>query len=64
MVRITSALLKMEELTFRSLACALRQDLALLPNGDLTEVGEKGITVRNPWLLAWRALNPNLWSRS
>ncbi|CCL99693.1 uncharacterized protein FIBRA_01714 [Fibroporia radiculosa] len=26
-------------------ACALRQDLALLPNGDLTEVGEKGITL-------------------
>lgn len=27
------------------LACALRPDLALLPDGDLTEVGEKGITV-------------------
>lgn len=26
-------------------ACALRQDLALLPDGDLTEVGEKGITL-------------------
>ncbi|KAI0272641.1 hypothetical protein BC834DRAFT_840866 [Gloeopeniophorella convolvens] len=25
-------------------ACALRPDLELLPNGDLTEVGEKGIT--------------------
>ncbi|KAF8271622.1 metal resistance protein YCF1 [Lactarius quietus] len=26
-------------------ACALRPDLELLPNGDLTEVGEKGITL-------------------
>jgi len=26
-------------------ACALTQDLALLSQGDLTEVGEKGITV-------------------
>ncbi|KZT65750.1 multidrug resistance-associated ABC transporter [Daedalea quercina L-15889] len=26
-------------------ACALRQDLELLPDGDLTEVGEKGITL-------------------
>ncbi|OBZ66416.1 Metal resistance protein YCF1 [Grifola frondosa] len=26
-------------------ACALRPDLALLPDGDLTEVGEKGITL-------------------
>ncbi|RDB20896.1 Metal resistance protein YCF1 [Hypsizygus marmoreus] len=26
-------------------ACALGQDLALLPQGDLTEVGEKGITL-------------------
>ncbi|KAF9005892.1 metal resistance protein YCF1 [Cyathus striatus] len=26
-------------------ACALRQDLLLLPQGDLTEVGEKGITL-------------------
>ncbi|RDX54318.1 metal resistance protein YCF1 [Lentinus brumalis] len=26
-------------------ACALRPDLALLPNGDMTEVGEKGITL-------------------
>jgi hypothetical protein len=25
-----------------SVACALRPDLELLPNGDLTEVGEKG----------------------
>lgn len=24
------------------LACALRQDLALLADGDMTEVGEKG----------------------
>ncbi|KJA15567.1 hypothetical protein HYPSUDRAFT_48272 [Hypholoma sublateritium FD-334 SS-4] len=34
--------------TFYSLViegCALAQDLALLPNGDLTEVGEKGITL-------------------
>lgn len=28
------------------LACALRPDLALLADGDLTQVGEKGITVR------------------
>ena len=27
----------------RVLACALRQDLAALPNGDMTEVGEKGM---------------------
>lgn len=26
-------------------ACALRADLEMLPNGDLTEIGEKGITV-------------------
>ncbi|KAF8844780.1 P-loop containing nucleoside triphosphate hydrolase protein [Paxillus ammoniavirescens] len=26
-------------------ACALKADLAVLPNGDLTEVGEKGITL-------------------
>ncbi|KAG8890737.1 hypothetical protein FRB99_003859, partial [Tulasnella sp. 403] len=26
-------------------ACALRQDIALLPDGDMTEVGEKGITL-------------------
>jgi hypothetical protein len=26
-------------------ACALRQDLALMPQGDMTEVGEKGITL-------------------
>ncbi|PIL25024.1 ATP-binding cassette transporter [Ganoderma sinense ZZ0214-1] len=26
-------------------ACALRQDLSLLPDGDMTEVGEKGITL-------------------
>lgn len=25
------------------LACALRPDLALLPQGDMTEVGEKGM---------------------
>lgn len=24
------------------IACALRPDLALLPDGDMTEVGEKG----------------------
>jgi ATP-binding cassette, subfamily C (CFTR/MRP), member 1 len=28
-----------------SVACALRPDLELLPNGDMTEVGEKGIPV-------------------
>ncbi|KAF7790029.1 hypothetical protein EIP86_000977 [Pleurotus ostreatoroseus] len=27
------------------LACALRPDLALMPQGDMTEVGEKGITL-------------------
>lgn len=27
------------------IACALRPDLELLPNGDLTEVGEKGILI-------------------
>lgn len=27
-------------------ACALKQDLALMPDGDMTEVGERGITVR------------------
>ncbi|KAF9881046.1 ABC transporter family protein [Colletotrichum karsti] len=26
-------------------ACALRPDLAMLPNGDLTEIGERGITI-------------------
>ncbi|KAG8965978.1 hypothetical protein FRC03_012713 [Tulasnella sp. 419] len=26
-------------------ACALRQEIALLPDGDMTEVGEKGITL-------------------
>lgn len=31
----------------RSTACALRPDLAILSNGDMTEVGEKGITVRD-----------------
>jgi hypothetical protein len=25
------------------IACALRPDLALLPQGDMTEVGEKGV---------------------
>ena len=29
------------------IACALRPDLVLLSDGDMTEVGEKGITVRN-----------------
>lgn len=32
-------------LSWASSACALRQDIALLPDGDLTEVGEKGITL-------------------
>lgn len=27
---------------YHPLACALRQDLSVLPQGDLTEVGEKG----------------------
>ncbi|KAG0148468.1 hypothetical protein CROQUDRAFT_105709 [Cronartium quercuum f. sp. fusiforme G11] len=26
-------------------ACALRQDLAILPHGDLTEIGEKGVSL-------------------
>ena len=26
-------------------ACALRPDLAMLPNGDMTEIGERGITI-------------------
>lgn len=26
-------------------ACALRQDIAVLPNGDMTEVGEKGVSL-------------------
>ncbi|KAF3811135.1 Multidrug resistance protein fer6 [Colletotrichum gloeosporioides] len=26
-------------------ACALRPDMAMLPNGDLTEIGERGITI-------------------
>jgi len=30
----------------KSAACALRPDLALMSDGDMTEVGEKGITVR------------------
>ena len=30
-------------------ACALRPDLAVLSNGDMTEVGEKGITVSNAY---------------
>ena len=29
----------------RKPACALKPDLALLSEGDMTEVGEKGITV-------------------
>ena len=28
------------------LACALRPDLALMPQGDMTEVGEKGMCIR------------------
>lgn len=35
-------------------ACALRPDLALLSDGDMTEVGEKGITVRNAFRAAWK----------
>lgn len=30
---------------FACIACALRPDLALMAQGDMTEVGEKGITV-------------------
>ena len=27
-------------------ACELSQDMQILPNGDLTEIGEKGINIR------------------
>ena len=27
-------------------ACSLTQDLQMLPNGDMTEIGEKGINLR------------------
>lgn len=27
-------------------ACSLTQDLKMLPNGDMTEIGEKGINLR------------------
>jgi ABC-type multidrug transport system fused ATPase/permease subunit len=27
-------------------ACSLTQDLAMLPHGDMTEIGEKGINLR------------------
>lgn len=37
-------------------ACALRPDLAILPNGDLTEVGEKGITVGGMPSPVWKPL--------
>ena len=40
-------LIKARRLTVGLVACALGPDLALLPQGDLTEVGEKGITVSN-----------------
>ena len=33
------------DFTHHLLACALRHDLNLLPQGDLTEVGEKGINI-------------------
>lgn len=42
MVRAT---LQFKRLAYIFAACALRPDLALLPNGEETEVGEKGITV-------------------
>jgi hypothetical protein len=38
----------------RFAACALRPDLALLSDGDMTEVGEKGITVRNIFETAYK----------
>ena len=42
MVRMPKSDLHGRCLTDRLSACALRPDLALLPNGDMTEVGEKG----------------------
>jgi hypothetical protein len=35
-------MLSFDELQIRYLGCALGPDLALLPHGDMTEVGEKG----------------------
>ena len=34
-------------------ACALEQDLATLPNGDATEIGEKGVTLSGTRLRTW-----------
>lgn len=41
-VRMPKSVPQERYLTDRPLACALRPDIALLPNGDMTEVGEKG----------------------
>ena len=41
-------------------ACALQADLDILPGGDATEIGEKGINLSGQWLLSltdW--LHPN-----
>ena len=38
----SSYLLSFNELQIMHLGCALGPDLALLPHGDMTEVGEKG----------------------
>ena len=35
-------MLSFDELQITHLGCALNPDLALLPHGDMTEVGEKG----------------------
>ena len=35
-------MLSLDELQITFLGCALGPDLALLPQGDMTEVGEKG----------------------
>ena len=35
-------MLSFDELQITHLGCALGPDLALLPHGDMTEVGEKG----------------------
>lgn len=42
------------------LACALAPDLALLPQGDMTEVGEKGKFSSKPTMFALSELNPSL----
>jgi hypothetical protein len=36
-------------------ACELTADLAVLPSGDLTEIGEKGINLRCVYMMAYTA---------